>query len=252
MATVGGHLRPWAAVWIAGLMLPYFNSGGFTMSPLSRLLSLLMIVVSSGPALAGIVGPFDDGELYIPAGQPNRWVYHTSWSGHTGTGQSVGGSDLLLVNWDGSADLWLFGRLFVQPGGGGGGAGTDEDLDLITVYGKQSPGSVVTTGFSPNEGISFDGKERHWGRAAPGNEYQSYSESWVLANALAAELPGADLSRFDTTSGTDQFRVYRTTVPLAAFAVPEPSTWALGALGFVGVLTQTWRTRRNRTRATVA
>jgi hypothetical protein len=142
--------------------------------------------------------------------------------------------------------------LFVQPGGGGGGAGTDEDLDLITVYGKQSPGSVVTTGFSPNEGISFDGKERHWGRAAPGNEYQSYSESWVLANALAAELPGADLSRFDTTSGTDQFRVYRTTVPLAAFAVPEPSTWALGALGFVGVLTQTWRTRRNRTRATVA
>ena len=62
----------------------------------------------------------------------------------------------------------------------------------------------------------------------------------------------ADLSSFETTSATDRYRVYRTTVPLAEFVIPEPSTWALGALGFAGVLTQTWRTRRNRARVTVA
>lgn len=229
------------------------------MSSLSRLLWLLMIGVSSGPVWAGTVGPFDDGQLFIPSGSPGKWVYNTSWSGHTGNGHSVGGSDLLFVNWDGSIDIWLFGRVFVQPGGGGGGAGTDSELDLITVYGKQLPGSGVTTGYSPTDGINFDadsavgfnGKERHWGGLTSGPGYESYSEQWVFANQLSLALPGADLSSFETTSATDRYRVYRTTVPLAEFVIPEPSTWALGALGFAGVLTQSWRTRRKRARATV-
>ena len=150
--------------------------------------------------------------------------------------------------------------LFILPGGGGGGAGsTPDEVDLVTIYGKQAPGTPKTgfapsdlVSFDPDAAVGFDGKERHWGRLTSDAGYASYSEQWVFANQLALALPGADLSSFDTTSATDQYRVYRTTAPLADFAVPEPSTLALGAIGFAGVLTQTWRTRRNRARATAA
>jgi hypothetical protein len=121
--------HPASAVWVADPSVSCFTSGSFIMSSLSRLLWLLMIGVSSGPVWAGTVGPFDDGQLFIPSGSPGKWVYNTSWSGHTGNGHSVGGSDLLFVNWDGSIDIWLFGRVFVQPGGGV--AGRAQTVNLI-------------------------------------------------------------------------------------------------------------------------
>jgi hypothetical protein len=235
-------------------MLPFFNSGGFTMSPLSRMLCLLVAVFTSASAWAGPIGPFDDGGAYLPPGPVAKWI-QTTWKADVG-GTIYSGTDLVHIKKDGSIDVYTKVDLFILPGGGAGA--TPDDVDLVTVYGKQAPGGSQPfsladgISFDPDASVGFDGKERHWGRVKTGPGYESYFAEWILSNQLPLILPGADLSRFDTTSGTDQFRVYRTTVPLAAFAVPEPSTWALGALGFVGVLTQTWRTRRNRTRATVA
>ena len=56
-----------------------------------------------------------------------------------------------------------------------------------------------------------------------------------MASQLPGVLPGADLSLFDTSSTTQSYRVYKTTVDLQSYAIPEPSTWALMALGLAGV-----------------
>lgn len=224
------------------------------MSLLSRWLCVSLIVASSGSAFAGIVGPFEDGELHLPGGSlQQQWVYHTVWWGHTSNGQSIGGTDLLFNNWDGSIDVWLFGMVFGQPGGPGG-VGSDQELDLITVHGNRPPGASVITGFEPDAGLNFDpnpavgfdGREQHWGRANPGKQYFSYFGDWVVANQLPGVLPGADLSLFDTTSTTQSYRVYKTTVELRDYVVPEPSTWALGAVGMLGVAALTRRSRRSR------
>lgn len=222
------------------------------MSLLSRWLCVSLIVASSGSAFAGIVGPFEDGQLHLPGGSPQlQWVYHTTWTGHTSNGQNIGGTDLLFNNWDGSIDIWLFGMVFVQPGGGG--IGTDKKLDLITVHGNRPPGALVITGFDPGSGLNFDpnpavgfdGRERHWGRANPKNQYFSYFGEWVVASQLPGMLPGADLSLFDTSSTTQSYRVYKTTVDLRDYAIPEPSTWALGAMGLAGIAMMTRRGRRS-------
>jgi hypothetical protein len=68
----------------------------------------------------------------------------------------------------------------------------------------------------------------------------------VLANQLAAALPGADLSGFETSSSTQSYRMYKTTVALQSYVVPEPSTWAMGAVGMAGVAAMTRRNRRSR------
>jgi len=219
------------------------------MSLLSRWLCVSLIVASSGSAFAGIVGPFDDGRGYLPPGPVAKWI-QTRWTGTVG-GVSCSGSDLIHIHKDGSLTIYLQADLFVLPGGGGGGVGTADELDLVTIYSKQAPGEPKTgfdptdlVSFEPDAAIGFDGKERHWGGTGDGIEYISYSEQWVLANQLAAALPGADLSGFDTSSSTQSYRMYKTTVALQSYAVPEPSTWALGAVGMVGVAAMTRRRSR--------
>ncbi|HBH54224.1 MAG TPA: hypothetical protein DDY91_20255 [Planctomycetaceae bacterium] len=223
------------------------------MSRLSRTLCLLVAVFMSGSAWAGPIGPFDDGEAYLPPGPVAKWI-QTRWKTDVG-GHIYTGTDLIHIKKDGSIDVYTKVDLFILPGGGGGGAGTTpDDVDLVTIYGKQAPGTPKTgfastdlVSFDPDAAIGFDGKERHWGGAGSGVEYVSYSEQWVVANQLPVVLPGADLSGFETSSATDQYRVYRTTAPLADFAVPEPSTWALAAVGLAGLVAQSRRTRRHRT-----
>ena len=224
------------------------------MSSLSRLLCLVVVVFMTRAAFAGPIGPFDDGGGYLPPGPVAKWI-QTRWKADVG-GTIYTGTDLIHIKKNGSIDVYVKADLVILPGGGGGGAGsTPDDVDLVTIYGKQAPGAPKT-GFATTDLVSFDadaaagfdGLERHWGRDKSGPGFASSLGEWVFANQLPGALPGVDLSGFDTTSSTDQYRIYRTTAPLAAFAVPEPSTWALGALGFAGVLAHTWRTRRNGTR----
>ena len=221
------------------------------MSLLSRWLCVSLILASSGSAFAGIIGPFDDGGVYLPPGPVARWI-QTTWKANVG-GTIYTGRDLIHIKKNGDVKVYAEADLFVLPGGGGGGVGTADELDLVTIYSKQAPGEPKTgfdptdlVSFEPDAAIGFDGKERHWGGTGDGIEYVSYSEQWVLANQLAAALPGADLSGFETSSSTQSYRMYKTTVALQSYVVPEPSTWAMGAVGMAGVAAMTRRNRRSR------
>jgi len=221
------------------------------MSPLWRLLCVSLIVASSGSALAGPIGPFDDGGAYLPPGPVAKWI-QTTWKADVG-GHIYTGTDLIHIKKNGSIDVYVKVDLFLLPGGGGGGSSPSADeADLVTIYGKQAPGAPKTgfdpsdlVSFDPDAAIGFDGKEHHWGGAGSGVEYLSFSEEWIVASQLATALPGADLSGFDTSSPTQSYRVYKTTVPLQDYLVPEPSTWVLGVLGAVGLMGATRRHRRS-------
>lgn len=220
------------------------------MSRHSSFACVLLMVASSGPALAGPIGPFDDGGAYLPPGPVAKWI-QTTWKADVG-GHIYTGTDLIHIKKNGDIDVYVKVDLFVLPGGGGGGVGTADDLDLVTIYGKQAPGAPKTgfdpsdlVSFDPDATIGFDGKEHHWGGAGSGIEYLSFSEEWIVANQLAAALPGADLSSFETSSPTQSYRVYKTTVPLQDYLVPEPSTWVLGVLGVVGLMARTRPNRRS-------
>jgi hypothetical protein len=63
-------------------------------------------------------------------------------------------------------------------------------------------------------------------------------------------LPASVLTPFEITGGTGQFtiggddiKLDNNTIQLAVAAVPEPSTWAMMILGFVGVGAMTYRRR---------
>jgi len=206
-----------------------------------RLLTFLVVALLCSTAQAGPIGPFDDGGAYLPPGPTAKWI-QTTWQADLII-TIVKGTDLIHIKKDGSVDVYVKVDLFVLPGGGGGGVGTADELDLVTIYGKQAPGAPKTgfdpsdlVSFDPDAAIGFDGKERHWGGSGSGVEYVSYSEQWVLANQLPGQLPGADLSSFDTSSSTQSYRMYKTTVALQDYAVPEPATLALLALGGLAVV----------------
>ncbi len=102
------------------------------MSPLSHLLSVLLIVAFSGPALAGPIGLFDDGGAYLPPGPVANWI-QTTWKADVG-GHIYTGTDLIHIKKNGDIDVYGKVDLFVLPGGGGGEVGTADDLDLVTIY----------------------------------------------------------------------------------------------------------------------
>ncbi|MFN8856786.1 MAG: hypothetical protein ACK50P_14560 [Planctomycetaceae bacterium] len=61
------------------------------MSRLSRTLCLLVAVFMSGSAWAGPIGPFDDGEAYLPPGPVAKWIqtrWKTDVGGHIYTGKA--------------------------------------------------------------------------------------------------------------------------------------------------------------------
>jgi MYXO-CTERM domain-containing protein len=196
-----------------------------TMKHLLAALAFGALALPQAMATATTVGSFLDGSMHHDPGTVNQ-IFQTEWWGHTSGGHQIGGSDLLFWNGDGGTLVLYDARIFVTepievyP---------DGIATLTTVYGKAStPGHVTGFALSGTEFMPAS-QETHKGKS--GAAYLSFSGAAVASHALAATLPGFDLTPFDQSTDSIYW-VYQTSVPVSEIAgVPEPQTYALWLLG---------------------
>lgn len=192
------------------------------MKQLSRAL-LVLALAWSGAAMAASVGPVDDGRDHLGSGPVSKWI-QTTW-----TSGKLSGNDLIHIKKNGDIDIYLQANMIITTPS----SGPFVDAELTTIYGKQAPGSQLT-GFDSSDGISFDSLEQHMGGSGSGQVFYSFAHESVAAIDLQSHFVGVDLSGFDTSSSTQTYELFRTTVPMAEIltAVPEPDTLALCLAGF--------------------